>query len=49
MVRCGFRAVRSDAALTGHILEFLRNRHEGWRCLVLDLDVVPNNYVAFAN
>jgi hypothetical protein len=39
VVRCGFHAVRRDAAMTDRILEFLRNRHEEGPCLVLDLDV----------
>ena len=49
MVRCGFRAVRRDAAMTDRILEFLRNRHEEGPCVVLDLDAVRDNYAAFAN
>jgi ornithine decarboxylase len=42
------RALRRDAAMTDRILEFLRNRREDGPCLVLDLDVVRENYVAFA-
>src|SRR5208337_5683634 len=34
--------------MTDRILEFLRNRHEDGPCLVLDLDVVRDNYTAFA-
>jgi len=33
--------------MTDRILEFLRNRREEGPCLVLDLDVVHDNYVAF--
>jgi ornithine decarboxylase len=33
--------------MTDRILEFLRNRREDGPCLVLDLDVVRNNYLAF--
>jgi ornithine decarboxylase len=43
-----FRALRRDAAMTERILEFLRNRREDGPCLVLDLDVVRDNYAAFA-
>ncbi len=42
------RALRRDAAMTDRILEFLRNRHEDGPCLVLDLEVVRENYMAFA-
>lgn len=42
------RALRRDAAMTDRILEFLRNRREDGPCLVLDLDVVRENYLAFA-
>jgi len=34
--------------MTDRILEFLRNRCEDGPCLVLDLDVVRDNYTAFA-
>ena len=34
--------------MTERILEFLRNRREDGPCLVLDLDVVRDNYAAFA-
>jgi ornithine decarboxylase len=34
--------------MTDRILEFLRNRREDGPCLVLDLDVVRDNYLAFA-
>ena len=34
--------------MTDRILEFLRNRQEDGPCLVLDLDVVRDNYTAFA-
>jgi ornithine decarboxylase len=34
--------------MTDRILEFLRNRREDGPCLVLDLDVVRDNYIAFA-
>ena len=34
--------------MTDRILEFLRNRHEEGPCLVLDLDVVRDNYASFA-
>jgi ornithine decarboxylase len=34
--------------MTDRILEFLRNRREDGPCLVLDLDVVRDNYAAFA-
>ena len=34
--------------MTDRILEFLRNRREDGPCLVLDLDVVRDNYTAFA-
>src|SRR5579863_10140754 len=40
-------ALRGDAAMTDRILEFLRNRREDGPCLVLDLDVVRDNYLAF--
>jgi ornithine decarboxylase len=33
--------------MTDRILEFLRNRREDGPCLVLDLDVVRDNYLAF--
>jgi ornithine decarboxylase len=42
------RALRRDAAMTERILEFLRNRREDGPCLVVDLDVVRDNYAAFA-
>jgi ornithine decarboxylase len=46
---CGFaRAVRRDAAMTDRIREFLRNRAEDGPCMVLDLDVVRDNYNSFA-
>src|SRR6476659_7784690 len=45
-------ALRRDAAMTDRILNFLRNRREAGRdtgpCLVVDLDVVRDNYHAFA-
>jgi ornithine decarboxylase len=41
------RALRRDAAMTDRILEFLRNRREDGPCLVLDLDVVRENYLSF--
>src|SRR5258707_4606869 len=34
--------------MTGRIREFLRNRQEDGPCLVVDLDVVRDNYSAFA-
>ncbi|MDR3407156.1 MAG: type III PLP-dependent enzyme [Methylovirgula sp.] len=34
--------------MTDRILEFLRNRREDGPCLVLDLEVVRDNYMAFA-
>jgi len=34
--------------MTDRILEFLRNRREDGPCLVLDLDVVRENYISFA-
>jgi ornithine decarboxylase len=34
--------------MTDRILEFLRNRREDGPCLVLDLDVVRDNYASFA-
>jgi len=34
--------------MTDRILEFLRNRREDGPCLVLDLDVVRDNYTAFS-
>ena len=34
--------------MTDRILEFLRNRREDGPCLVLDLDVVRENYMSFA-
>jgi ornithine decarboxylase len=34
--------------MTDRILEFLSNRHEEGPCLVLDLDVVRDNYASFA-
>jgi ornithine decarboxylase len=34
--------------MTDRILEFLRNRREDGPCLVLDLDVVRDNYLSFA-
>ncbi|WP_395667006.1 type III PLP-dependent enzyme [Methylocella sp.] len=34
--------------MTDRILEFLRNRREDGPCLVVDLDVVRENYLAFA-
>src|SRR6185437_16019086 len=40
--------LRRDAAMTDRIHEFLRNRREDGPCLVLDLDVVRDNYTAFA-
>ncbi len=43
------RALRRDAAMTDRILEFLRNRREDGPCLVLDLDVVRENYMSFAS
>jgi ornithine decarboxylase len=42
------RALRRDAAMTERIKEFLRNRREDGPCLVVDLDVVRDNYAAFA-
>src|ERR1700730_17120539 len=42
------RALRRDAAMNERILQFLRNRREDGPCLVLDLDVVRENYAAFA-
>ena len=50
LVRSGAKicAVRRDAAMTDRILEFLRDRREDGPCLVLDLDVVRDNYAAFA-
>src|SRR4030088_1548256 len=46
------RALRRDAAMTDRILQFLRDRREAGRdtgpCLVVDLDVVRENYHAFA-
>jgi ornithine decarboxylase len=35
--------------MTDRIFAFLRNCHEEGPCLVLDLDVVRDNYAAFAN
>src|SRR5271166_6591443 len=35
--------------MTDRILEFLRNRREDGPCLVLDLDVVRENYISFAH
>jgi ornithine decarboxylase len=35
--------------MTDRILEFLRNRREDGPCLVLDLDVVRDNYMSFAS
>src|SRR5690606_1259790 len=44
--------VMGDAAMTDRIMEFLRRRREEGRdngpCLVVDLDVVRDNYNAFA-
>ena len=34
--------------MTDRIREFLRSRREDGPCLVLDLDVVRDNYLAFA-
>src|SRR6201994_1045005 len=34
--------------MTGRIREFLRNRQDEGPCLVVDLDVVRDNYTAFA-
>jgi hypothetical protein len=48
-VRCGFRAVRRDAALTDRVLGFLSNRHQEGPCLALALDVVRDIYAAVAN
>src|SRR4051794_21869098 len=46
------RALRRDAAMTDRIHQFLRERREAGRdtgpCLVVDLDVVRENYNAFA-
>src|SRR4051794_825136 len=46
------RALRRDAAMTDRIHQFLRERREAGRdtgpCLVVDLDVVRENYHAFA-
>jgi hypothetical protein len=47
--RRGFRAFRRDAAMTDRILEFLCTRREEEPCLVLDFDVVRDNYAAFPN
>src|SRR5450755_917874 len=38
-----------DAAMTERIHTFLRNRTEDGPCLVVDLDVVRENYKAFTN
>jgi ornithine decarboxylase len=37
-----------ESAMTERIREFLRNRREEGPCLVVDLDVVRENYLAFA-
>jgi ornithine decarboxylase len=42
------RTLRRDAAMNDRILEFLRNRREDGPCLVVDLEVVRENYLAFA-
>src|SRR6201997_4917562 len=42
------RALRRDAAMTARIREFLRQRNDDGPCLVVDLDVVRDNYTAFA-
>jgi len=34
--------------MTARIREFLKNRHEDGPCLVLDLDVVRDNYASFS-
>src|ERR1700752_4975241 len=34
--------------MTGRIRDFLRNRSDEGPCLVVDLDIVRDNYVAFA-
>src|SRR5580704_12345819 len=39
---------RGESAMTERIREFLRNRREEGPCLVVDLDVVRDNYEAFA-
>src|SRR6202008_4806212 len=39
---------RGESAMTERIREFLRNRREEGPCLVVDLDVVRDNYLAFA-
>src|ERR1700730_16813884 len=40
--------VRRSVSMTERIREFLRNRREDGPCLVVDLDVVRDNYRAFA-
>src|SRR6266851_616040 len=37
-----------ESAMTERIREFLRNRREEGPCLVVDLEVVRDNYLAFA-
>src|SRR5262249_61005929 len=39
---------RETVAMTARIREFLKNRKDEGPCLVLDLDVVRDNYQAFA-
>ena len=40
--------LRRDAAMTDRIRDFLRDRREEGPCMVLDLDVVRDNYLSFA-
>jgi ornithine decarboxylase len=42
------RTLRRDAAMTDRILQFLRNRRDDGPCLVIDLEVVRDNYLGFA-
>ena len=42
------RRAERDAAMTDRIVDFLRNRREDGPCMVLDLDVVRDNYTSFA-
>src|SRR5690554_7128694 len=38
-----------NRSMTARIREFLKNRQEDGPCLVLDTDIVRENYLAFAN
>ena len=41
--------VEGNRSMTARIREFLKNRHEDGPCLVLDTEIVRENYFAFAN